>query len=354
MKFQAKKRQKMSDFLLSSYEYDLPRELIANEPVMPRSSARLMVFHRDSGEVEHLHFGDLARVLPQCDVIFNDTKVIKARIFGHKTSGGKSEIMLNQPLGEGKFSAYIRGRVSAGDKIVLGEQICAVVDEICADGLRNIHFERGKFDTNLSTPLSTDEVFALCEKIGHVPLPPYIKREDTDNDALWYQTIFAKHAGAVAAPTASLHFDDELLGQISTRHKTHYITLHVGAGTFKPVESADIRAHKMHSEYYSIAGSALDAVQSERDILAVGTTVARTIEHFARTGATSGMCDLFLHPHNPPRRVTYLLTNFHLPASTLIMLVSAFIGRERTLELYKLAVSERYRFFSYGDGMLIL
>jgi S-adenosylmethionine:tRNA ribosyltransferase-isomerase len=181
-----------------------------------------------------------------------------------------------------------------------------------------------------------------------------MQREDNKEDERDYQTLFARHAGAVAAPTASLHFTPELFEAMQQSHPTHKVTLHVGAGTFKPVESENILDHPMHSEFFSISDKAAAVLDSDAPILAIGTTVTRTVEYYVRTGKKEGECDLFLNPHNPPRRVTHLLTNFHLPKSTLIMLVSSFIGREKTLQLYKEAVEKNYRFFSYGDAMLIL
>ena len=189
------------------------------------------------------------------------------------------------------------------------------------------------------------------EKIGHVPLPPYIKRDDEKIDEREYQSVFAKKEGAVAAPTASLHFTEELLKKIE---KKAYLTLHVGAGTFKPVEVEDIRKHKMHSEFFEIPKKTAEILDSNEEIVAVGTTVTRTVEYYARTKKLVGECDLFLNPLNPPIRVNRLLTNFHLPKSTLIMLVASFIGREKTLNLYKEAIKSNYRFYSYGDAMLII
>ena len=185
-------------------------------------------------------------------------------------------------------------------------------------------------------------------------MPPYIKRADNKDDESWYQSIFAKNMGAVAAPTASLHFDENMLQELKQKHEHAFITLHVGAGTFKGVESENILEHKMHSEYYEISKSAKAIINSTQKLLAVGTTSTRTVEYFVRSGASSGECDLFLHPLNPPKRVDFLLTNFHLPKSTLIMLVASFLGLEKTLELYKKAVEMKYRFYSYGDGMLII
>lgn len=334
--------------LVESYDYELPRELIANAPVMPKEAARLLVYNRANGEISHLHFGDLAEILPDCAIIFNDTKVIKARIFGHKDSGGKIELLLNSPLGEGKFSVYVRGSVKIGAILEFDKNLKAEILELFDDGLRVARFSQN------SHILETHELFKILDEIGHVPLPPYIKRADTKDDESWYQTIFAKNEGAVASPTASLHFSDEMLADLKAKHDIYYLTLHVGAGTFKPVEVTNIKDHKMHGEYYSIPERTAKLLDSEREILGVGTTCTRTIESYARTHKIGGICELFLHPNNPPIRQNHLLTNFHLPKSTLIMLVASFIGLEKTLELYKIAVEKKYRFYSYGDGMLIL
>ena len=334
--------------LVGSYDYELPSELIASAPVMPKQSARLLIYDRAKEQITHAHFGDLADALPPCDIIFNDTRVIKARLFGHKNSGGKIELLLNSPLEGNKFSAYIRGSVKAGSELKFQSGLEARVCELMEGGLRIVKFEHG------GKALNTHDVFEICERIGHVPLPPYIKRADTKQDESWYQSIFAREQGAVAAPTASLHFNDAMLNDLRKNHEIYFITLHVGAGTFKPVEVADLRDHKMHGELYSIPPQTAQILKSERKILGVGTTVTRTIENFARNGQSSGICELFLHPGNPPIRQNFLLTNFHLPKSTLIMLVASFIGLERTLVLYRIAVEQRYRFYSYGDGMLVL
>ena len=334
--------------LVSSYDYELPSELIASAPAMPKQSARLLIYDRAKEQITHARFGDLADVLPPCDIIFNDTRVIKARLFGHKSSGGKIELLLNSPLEGDKFSTYIRGSVKAGSELKFQSGLNARVCELMDDGLRIVQFEQS------GKALNAHDVFEICEQIGHVPLPPYIKRADTKEDASWYQSIFAREQGAVAAPTASLHFDSEMIADLRRNHDIYFITLHVGAGTFKPVEVADLRDHKMHGELYSIPPQTAQILKSERKILGVGTTVTRTIENFARNGQNSGICELFLHPGNPPIRQNFLLTNFHLPKSTLIMLVASFIGLERTLELYRIAVEQRYRFYSYGDGMLLL
>ncbi len=338
-----------ADLLTQSYDYSLPDELIARYPADPPDSAKLLVFDRRNGMVTHTYFRELLRFLPkECAVFLNDTRVIKARLFGHKASGGKVELLLNKAIDTERYSVMIRGKVRVGTTLLFDSDLHAEVLSLNADGTRIVRF------LHAGTPLRFERLVTLLDEIGHIPLPPYMQREDTEADAHYYQTLFAKHAGAVAAPTASLHFTPELLQSLRERHDTYTLTLHVGAGTFKPVEVEQIDQHPMHSEYFHIPSDAATVLRSEKKVLAIGTTVTRTIEYFARTGKCEGECDLFLHPKNPPIRVDHLLTNFHLPKSTLLMLVSAFIGRERTLSLYEEAIRKRYRFYSYGDAMLIL
>jgi len=323
--------------------------LIATHPVEPRDEARLLGYNRQTNTITHTLFKYLFNVLPSdIAVLLNDTKVIKARIFGKKESGGDIEVLLNTPLNDNCYSAYIRGKVKRGTRLFFEQNVEAEVMELRDDGMRIIAF------FHLHEPLHTTALFDLLETIGHIPLPPYIKREDTHEDSVDYQSVFAKERGAVAAPTASLHFTPSMFEELQKRYETHFLTLHVGAGTFKPVEAESITEHVMHSEIYAIPSLTCKRIASEKPILAVGTTVTRTIEYFVRTHESVGKCDLFLHPCNPPLRVNHLLTNFHLPKSTLIMLVASFIGIEKTLSLYEEAVKEKYRFFSYGDAMLII
>ena len=343
-----------TELITENYDYELPSELIASKPVYPRDSAKLLVYDRKSDTITHTTFAHLLEYLPkECDVFLNDTRVIKARIFGNKEKiggqgGGKVELLFNKSLDAYRSLVLIRGKVTVGMKLYFEEGLVATVEELHEDGSRTVTFMQEQ------TPLRFEELVVLLDKIGHLPLPPYMQREDNKDDERDYQTLFAQHAGAVAAPTASLHFTPELFEAMQKRHKIHKVTLHVGAGTFKPVESENILDHPMHSEFFYISDEAAQVLDSDRPILAIGTTVTRTVEYYVRTGKKEGECDLFLNPHNPPRRVTHLLTNFHLPKSTLIMLVSSFIGREKTLQLYKEAVEKNYRFFSYGDAMLIL
>jgi len=341
--------QNSPELLTDSYDYSLPKELVATEPATPPDSARLLVYDRIEGRVIHSRFSEILDFLPKdCAVFLNDTKVIKARLYGKKESGGRIEMLFERPLANGDFRTIIRGRVKEGSKIHFKDGLVAQVLSLEADGSRRVVFEKDGRRVDFETLVD------ILEKIGHVPLPPYMRREDRGEDEEHYQSIFAKKVGAVAAPTASLHFTKELLQRLKERHDTYTLTLHVGSGTFKPVESEKIIDHPMHSEFFHIPREAAAVIDSKRDILAVGTTVTRTIEYYIRTGRREGECDIFIHPHNPPSRVNYLLTNFHLPKSTLIMLVSAFIGRQKTLELYREAIEKRYRFYSYGDAMLIL
>lgn len=335
-------------FNLSTYDYYLPNELIATTPTIPKEAANLLVYDRKNDTIKHVKFRDLADILPECAIIFNDTKVIKARIFGKKASGGKIELLLNTPLQESKFSVYIKGKVSVGNLLIFDDGLNAKVLEIFNDGSRIVEFYLS------GEKLSTDRLYDILSQIGHIPLPPYIKRSDCKNDEIWYQSVFAKNNGAVAAPTASLHFSNEMINELNKKHEISFVTLHVGAGTFKGVQSEDIRAHKMHSEWYHLSDQSVKLINSHNNILGVGTTVTRCIEFYARTKQKSGFCDLFLHPDNKPIRQDFLLTNFHLPKSTLIMLVASFIGIEKTIEIYKIAVEKRYKFYSYGDAMLIL
>lgn len=338
----------MSDiFALSSYDYELPSHLIATTPAKPKESANLLIYDRSNSKITHTKFGNLMEFLPPCDIIFNDTKVIKARIYGKKSSGGAVELLLNQPLGDGKFSTLIKGRIKVGSVLEfdngLSCEICDILNEY-----RVVKFYK---DNKL---LDTPNLYRILDQIGHIPLPPYIKRDDEKSDEIWYQSVFAKNSGAVAAPTASLHFSDEMIENLKSKHNISYITLHVGAGTFKSVESSDIREHKIHSEIYSMSDQAIQAINSDRAILGVGTTVTRCVEYFYKNRVKNGLCDLFLHPANPPKRQNYLLTNFHLPKSTLIMLVASFVGLDNVKEIYKQAIEKEYKFYSYGDAMLVI
>lgn len=338
-----------ADLLTESYDYHLPPELIAIHPVSPRDSARLLVYDRQADSIQHAHVSELPFFIPpNTSLILNNTKVLKARIFGQKESGGKIELLYQKPIDSETHLVMIRGKVRVGTVLHFDRDLTATVLTCHMDGARTVSFrQNGKL-------LTTTELFSLLDTIGHIPLPPYIKREDEAKDATNYQSVFAKDTGSVAAPTASLHFTDDLLQHLCSQFSCHELTLHVGSGTFAPVEQDHIANHPMHTENYTIPPATVEILESDRKILAVGTTACRSVEYYARTGQRSGECDLFLHPHNPPIRINHLMTNFHLPKSTLIMLVAGFIGREKTLELYQTAIENKYRFYSYGDAMLII
>lgn len=339
----------MDPLKTDSYDYTLPPELIATEPASPRDSCRLLVYNRQDKSITHTVFSKINDFLPkECAVLCNDTKVIKARIFGNKPSGGKIELLINKPLDATTISCLIRGRVKEGTQISFDKGLIAEVKALKDDGSRDVLFYQNK------TLLHFEELILVLDEIGHIPLPPYMQREDKHSDEEEYQTVFSQKAGAVAAPTASLHFTPELFEELRSKHPLEFLTLHVGAGTFKPVEAETITEHPMHSEYYHIPPAALELIRSDKPLLAIGTTVTRTVEYFMRTEKSEGEANLFLHPNNPPVRVDHLLTNFHLPKSTLLMLVASFVGLEQTQTIYAEAIQEKYRFFSYGDAMLIL
>jgi len=284
----------------------------------------------------------------ECSIIFNDTKVIKARLYGHKSSGGAIELLINRPLDAYAINVYIKGRVKIDTLLNFESALTARVIALNDDGSREVNFYHDE------KPIRFEELLPILEEIGHIPLPPYLGREDNSEDEREYQSVFAAHEGAVAAPTASLHFSDELFEAVCSRHPHAFVTLHVGSGTFKPVEAEVITDHPMHSEYFEIRDAARSIIESEAPLLCVGTTSTRTVEYHVRSRESRGEANLFLHPHNPPLRVNHLLTNFHLPKSTLLMLVASFVGLEETHRIYEEAIDQKYRFFSYGDAMLIV
>ena len=338
------------ELLTQSYDFTLPSELIASYPANPRDSAKLLVYNRTTDTITHTTFREFENYVPkQCAIIFNDTKVIKARLYGQKPSGGKIELLINRPLNAHDVNVYIRGKVKPQSKIIFGNMLHAEVTTLNEDGSRVVNFYQDE------TLLRFEDLLPIIDSIGHVPLPPYIQREDNKEDESEYQSVFAKAEGAVAAPTASLHFTQEQHKRICENFEHAFVTLHVGSGTFKPVEASRITDHPMHSEYYDISQKAKMILDSDTPILCVGTTSTRTVEFYAQHGKIQrGEANLFLHPHNPPQRVNHLLTNFHLPKSTLLMLVASFIGLDKTQELYAEAIKNNYRFYSYGDAMLIV
>ena len=338
------------ELLTQSYDFTLPGELIAAHPASPRDSAKLLVYNTLTNTITHTIFSEFENFIPKdCALIFNDTKVIKARLFGTKLSGGKIELLINRSLNAHDINVYIRGKIKIDAQIIFTDNFKAVVRKLNEDGSRIVQF------FNKKRLLRFEDILPIIEEIGHIPLPPYIQREDNAQDASEYQSVFAKEEGAVAAPTASLHFTDEQHKRICENFKHAYVTLHVGSGTFKPVDAEVITEHPMHAEYYDISNKAKELLDSSAPVLSIGTTSTRTIEFYDKHGKIQrGEANLFLHPQNKPTRVNHLLTNFHLPKSTLLMLVASFIGLEKTQELYAEAIREKYRFYSYGDAMLII
>jgi S-adenosylmethionine:tRNA ribosyltransferase-isomerase len=338
------------ELLTSSYDFTLPDELIATYPASPRDSAKLLVYDRASDTITHTTFREFESFIPkECAIIFNNTKVIKARLYGQKTSGGKIELLINRAINAKDINVYIRGKVKEQTDILFQENLKAKVVSLNKDGSRIVNFYLGE------DILRFEDLLPIIDKIGHVPLPPYIQRQDNTEDATQYQSVFAKQEGAVAAPTASLHFTPQQHKRVCENFKYAYVTLHVGSGTFKPVDKEIITDHPMHSEYYEISDEAKEILDSDIAVLSIGTTSTRTIEFYDKHNKIqSGEANLFLHPQNKPSRVNHLLTNFHLPKSTLLMLVASFVGLEKTKELYKEAIKNNYKFYSYGDAMLIL
>ena len=326
--------------LVSEFDYELPAELIAQHPATQRSASRLLHLHA-SGAIDDLAFSDLPGLLDARDVVvLNDTRVIKARLAGRKASGGKIELFVERRLGPREALALIRAShpPAPGSELRVGEDVLVTVQGR-EDDLYHVSFH--------------EDLDAVLERFGAVPLPPYITHAPDQTDIERYQTVYAAVPGAVAAPTAGLHFDAALLQAIEARGaKVAKVTLHVGAGTFQPVRVDTVEQHRMHSERYSIPSETFEISRLNR-VMAVGTTSLRALESAARSGKLEGETDLFIYPGFEFKVVRRLLTNFHLPRSTLLMLVSAFAGKERILEAYHHAIHERYRFFSYGDAMLI-
>jgi len=341
---------------VDEFDYELPEELIAQEPLADRAGSRLLVLRKKSGEIAHERFRDLGKFLRPGDaLILNDTRVIPARLYGRKTAtGARVELLLLRPLGGDRWETLARPakRLKAGTTVEFAEgdaRMTAVVEREEDDGRRIVRFEHeGSFES-------------LLERIGRVPLPPYIRKPLVDRDR--YQTVYARRAGSAAAPTAGLHFTEEMLETLrSAGIRVGYVTLHVGLGTFRPVTATRVEDHRMHAEVYEVPAATAELVNTTRRdggrVVAVGTTVVRTLESAAKPDGTvaaqSGETDLFIYPGYRFRAVDALITNFHLPKSTLLMLVCAFAGRNAVLEAYRQAVELRYRFFSFGDAMLII
>ena len=345
----------------SDFTFDLPPELIAQTPLARRDASRLMMLDRGAMTRGHMRFADLPGLLRPGDcLVVNDSRVLPARLFGRTESGTAAETLLLSDKGGGLWECLTKpgkktrtgARLSYGDGLLTG-----VVEGEEPDGRRLIRFHDGSAKPHLSP----DVFLEILDRLGEMPLPPYIKTRLDDPER--YQTVYAKTPGSAAAPTAGLHFTPELLARLrDSGIAVKAITLHVGLGTFRPVKEEDITQHRMHAEYAEISGETARAVNAARDaggrVIAVGTTVCRTLESFAgpdgRLSEHAGYTDIFITPGYRFRAIDGLVTNFHLPGSTLIMLVSALAGRDFILESYREAVEERYRFFSFGDAMLIL
>jgi S-adenosylmethionine:tRNA ribosyltransferase-isomerase len=341
---------------LSDFHFDLPENLIARYPTENRSSSRLMHLHGNSGEVLHKQFTHIVELLDEGDLlIFNNTRVIPARLLGQKESGGKVEVLIERVLDEHRVLAHVRASKSpkVGSKLIL-EGIVQAEMVARHDALFELRF------------LNDEPVLSLLEQFGHMPLPPYIDRPDEDSDKERYQTVYNKVPGAVAAPTAGLHFDEDIIQLLKDKGvKSEFVTLHVGAGTFQPVRVDNILEHQMHSEYAEVSQQVVDTILATKAAgkrtVAVGTTSVRSIESAAQAALKTGTelapffsdTDIFIYPGYEFQLVDAMLTNFHLSESTLLMLVSAFCGKENIENAYQQAIEQEYRFFSYGDAMFL-
>ncbi len=342
------------------FEYHLPKELIAQHPPPQRDASRLLVLRRDSGAIDHRRFPDVVEYLDPRDLlVLNDTKVIPARLVGHRSTGGRVELLLIAPAEGTAWRAMLKCR----GRLVNGEEL-----DIEDGALRGVY--QGRTDAGealVAFGLEAEALLAALERVGRAPLPPYIKRPkdrdpDREADLARYQTVYAAQPGAIAAPTAGLHFTAEVFAALEAKGvRRTTVTLHVGLGTFKPVTAERVEDHAMHAEWFALSTEAASAIAATRAaggrVVAVGTTSTRVLESAARAetwGPTSGWTDLFITPGFAFRLTDALITNFHLPRSTLLMLVSAFAGRERILAAYEEAKRRHYRFYSYGDAMLIL
>lgn len=333
---------------INKFDFNLPDELIAQSPAQKRDESRLLYLNKEHNTINELHFKDIVNLLTSNDfLVVNNTKVLKARLYGKKETGGKVEVLLTDEIDKNTFQGMVRGKVKEGDKIIIEGNKVTVKELI--DEIRVLEFDC--------------DPYKLMEKFGHIPLPPYIKRDDTKEDHARYQTVYSKNEGSVAAPTAGLHFTTELMEKLKNKGvEVVEITLNVGIGTFKPVKADYIEDHKMHSEKYFISEEARkkinDLKNKGKKLVAVGTTSVRALESIATdTGYIENFgafsTDIFITPGYKFKIVDKLITNFHLPKSTLLMLVSAFAGYDFTMNAYKHAVNNRYRFFSYGDAMFI-
>lgn len=333
------------------FNYELPDELIARYPVKNRTASRLLVLDGKSGDIEHRQFIDVLDLVEPGDLmVFNDTRVIPARVFGQKESGGKVEVLVERVLDRHRVLAHVRASKSP-----------RVSTAIILDGGTTISVTARREDLFELTFPEDSPALSVLEKMGRTPLPPYIDRPDAEVDRDRYQTVYGKHPGAVAAPTAGLHFDNVLMEKLREKGvRFAFVTLHVGAGTFQPVRAEDIRQHKMHSELMEVSAEVCNLVnetkRAGKRVVAVGTTSVRCLETAAGNGEITpfqGETNIFIYPSYQYKTVDVLITNFHLPESTLLMLVAAFAGYQHTMNAYREAVEERYRFYSYGDAMFI-
>lgn len=375
----------LNDLDLSSYDFTLPNDLIATEPVSPKENAKLLIYH--NGKITHTTFYELFNYIPKDYlIVLNDTRVINARLFANKLSleslhktqilndlilPAKREIFYHKHISNNLHLVQIKGKAKLHDIFTLqynNTNIFIQVVDIKDDGYKIVSFFTLKDISalkqsslqNHAEKLSQEKVFSILQTCGNIPLPPYMKRESTEKDSKDYQSIFARNEGSVAAPTASLHFSESMFKYLKENYNHAFVTLHVGAGTFKPVTCENILNHKIHTESCIIAKKEAQKILESKKILCVGTTAMRSVEWLIRENVAQIESDImgenaiFLNPFNPPKKVKALLTNFHLPKSSLLMLVSSIIGREETLRIYEEAIANKYRFYSYGDGMLII
>ncbi|MDF1677362.1 MAG: tRNA preQ1(34) S-adenosylmethionine ribosyltransferase-isomerase QueA [Legionellaceae bacterium] len=336
----------------SDFDFELPDTLIAQHPLPNRTDSRLLHYTRATQHITHTHFKSLVDFLNPGDLlVMNNTEVIPARLYGNKETGGKVELLIERVLSEKVTLTHIKASKApkAGSKILLNDTWALMV----------LEKEGDLYHCELQ---SAGTVYDMLQAIGHIPLPPYITREDKQTDFERYQTVYAAHKGSVAAPTAGLHFDETLLKHLKDKGvQIAYVTLHVGAGTFQPVRTENLKEHKMHTEYFEINQDTCDAILRTKSqggrVIAVGTTSLRSLESAAQKGPLKPQSmdtDIFIYPGYTFKLCDGLITNFHLPQSTLLMLVAALIGHQETMALYKEAVAEKYRFFSYGDATLLL
>jgi S-adenosylmethionine:tRNA ribosyltransferase-isomerase len=354
-------------YSLDDFDFDLPQSLIAQYPLSSRTDSRLLCLNRVTGDIQHCSFGDFPSFLKANDLlVFNNTKVIPARLFGYKKTGGKVECLIERILSKTRALVHLRASKTPkmGSTIILSH--AHVSNDYSYNSNDNVAIVvENKQDDLFLLALpeeSTINFFDIVNRYGHMPLPPYIKRDDTSFDQQRYQTVYAKKPGAIAAPTAGLHFDEAILDMMAQKGiASTELTLHVGAGTFQPIRVKDFKTHVMHKEFFEINSKNCDAINTAKErkgrVIAVGTTVVRALEtaaqRFNRVQPLTDETQLFIYPSFQFRSTDALLTNFHLPKSTLLMLVSAFAGYDLTLQAYRTAVEKKYRFFSYGDAMFI-